>query len=282
MKKINLWKAATILLAAVMMVSFVLLSLPASKKIEGQKSNDSAIALVKPLFMSNVSAVDNGTNFLQQEAGISVYTNSGQTIDINTVKSIFRTIEYQTTDYVIGSVALPNYPETEDVHVYVHKSGWIVAYYLREEPAAKIVDWNNYGTDEKIKGTKLEDGLGIVCSIAGVPIGNPQYYDFKYPNANKLMIVVDAAWEVNETDTFNIKLPSSFTFYEYSYSHCHRNDAGPSDMYLDENEIDHIGGYGTHYGLLSAAQLPANIFHTVKVNHWYGPSFDAIVLIYSE
>jgi len=288
MKRKGLWKVAVIFLATVLVVSSFVFFLPASKKTIGNHGNGNAFSLIKPAFLSEAIAADDGTNFLKQEAGISVYTNSGQTIDINSVSSAFRTIEYQTSDYIIGSVALPNYPETEDVHAYVHTSGWIVVYYLKEEPAAKIVDWYNYGTDEKIKGTKLEDGLSVICSAAGVPVGSPKYYDFKYPNANKLMIVVDALWS-GGNDTFNIKLPGAFTFYEYSYSHCNKSGGDSSDMYIDENKVDTVGAGGTHYGLLSAAQLSPDVFHTVTVtpaSDTFGyrsyPTFDAIVLIYGE
>ena len=294
MKRKGLWKVAVIFLATVLVVSSFVFFSPVSKKTVASHGKNNAFSLIKPAFLNDaVAANSDGTNFLRQEAGIAVYTNTGQTISIDDVKSAFRTIEYQTSDYIIGSVVLSGYPETEDVHAYVHTSGWVVVYYLKEEPSSKIVDWNNYGTDETIRGTKLEDGLSVVCSAAGVPVGSPEYYDFKYPSATKLMIVVDALW-TSGNDTFNIKLPSDFTFYEYSYSHCSKGNGLSSDMYIDENKIDNVGAGGTHYGLLSAAQLSPDVFHTAKVTAAYKddittitplhsyPAFDAIVLIYSE
>lgn len=81
-----------------------------------------------------------GTSFLEEEAGISAYTNVGEAINLGNAKTAFGTIEYETSDYIIGSVPLPDYAETEDVHAYVHKDGWVVAYYLEDEPVAKIVE----------------------------------------------------------------------------------------------------------------------------------------------
>jgi hypothetical protein len=65
-------------------------------------------------------------------------------ITINSVASLFRTIEVSTTDYIIGSIPVPNYPETEDAHAYIHKDGWMLAYYLKVDPVGKIVDWQSY------------------------------------------------------------------------------------------------------------------------------------------
>ena len=78
-------------------------------------------------------------SFLEDEAGISAYMNAGQNIDLNLAKKAYRTIEEETEQYIIGSVKLTGYSETEDVHAYVHKDGWIVTYYLKDEPSAKIL-----------------------------------------------------------------------------------------------------------------------------------------------
>lgn len=229
---------------------------------------------------SSVAAA--GTSYLEDEAGISAYTDVGETIDLEDAKTAFRTIEYETDEYIIGSVPLPDYAETEDVHAYVHTDGWVVAYYLEAEPTAKIVDWEDYSTAEIITGTKLEDGVSIVCNAAGVPIIDLKYYDFRYANADKLMIIVDASWSTGE-DTFNIKLPSDFVFYERSFSHCFDGyySSDVSRMYIDEDEISYIKGSGTNYGLLSPTQLSLDTFHTIEIRG-DDDAFDAIVLVYRE
>jgi len=256
------------------------------------------IALVTPPFIGvagaspvDVAAQRAGTTYLKEEAGMSAYTNVGEAIDIEKVKTVFRTIEYETSEYIIGSVPLPDYEETDDVHVYVHTDGWVVTYYLKEEVVAKMLDWNDYTTDEKITGTKLEDGVSVVCNAAGVPIRELKYYDFRYPNAEKLMIIADAQW-TEGTDTFNIKLPGEFVFYDRSYSH-YAYDSKVSTLKIDENEISSIGcdDYSvTHYGPLSPTQLSLDTFHTVSLWHderdphprYTGEAFDAIVLVYRE
>ena len=293
------WKGLAVLTALAMVASSAAVLYSGSgaegvgKKGDKGGGRKGVISLVAPSFLSVASASARGgggegssaapragATFLEEEAGISAYLNVGETIDLEKAKTAFRTIEYETDEYIIGSVPLPDYAETEDVHAYVHKDGWVVAYYLKEEPAAKILDWEDYGTDEKIKSTKLEDGLSVVCNAAGVPMRDLKYYDFRYPNAGKMMIVADALW-TRGTDTFKLKLPSDFVFYERSYSLCSRRE--PGSMYIDEKRISYVSGGKTNYGLLSPAQLSLDEFHTIKIScSYYGEIFGAIVLIYRE
>ena len=290
-------KVLAISIALVMVASSVAMyghsGTEAEKGISEDGEGKGVISLMPPPFIKVAGAAEvaggggaaqrAGTSFLEEEAGISAYTNVGETINLGNAKTAFRTIEYETADYIIGSVPLPDYPETEDVHAYVHKDGWVVAYYLEEEPVAKIVDWEDYSTDEIITGTKLEDGVSVVCNAAGVPIKNLKYYDFRYANADKLMIVADALWS-SGTDTFNVKLPSDFVFYERSFSHYFNAAAYYYDsyMYIDEDEISHIRGSGTNYDLLSSTKLSLDAVHTIKIDSSSTNSFDAIVLIYRE
>ena len=285
-------KMFVISIALVVTLSFTIMLSQSSantdkKMIDG---GNGIIPLTAPHFIGMAYAIEatGGNAFPENEAGISAYTDVGRTIDLKYARDAFRTIEYETDEYIIGSVSLPGYPETDDVHAYVHKDGWVVTYYLKEEPAAKIIDWVDYDTDEDMTGTKLEDGIIIVCDSAGVPTGDIKYYDFRHPNANKLMIVADALWNSGE-DTFRLKLPSDFVFYERSYSHCSKGNDYTSGMYLDEKEISVIVP-GTNYDLLSPAQLSLDVFHTIKItatarsdHRYYSyPAFGAIVLIYQE
>jgi len=228
------------------------------------------------------------TNFLEAEAGISAYTNVQQAVDLKKAKNAFRTIEHQTEDYIVGSVPLLDYGEEEDIHAYVHKTGWILAYYLCDEPAAKIVDWKNYGQDGKIYGTKLETGLSVLCSACQVAAREVKYYDFRCPEANKLLIVADAAYNVAE-DSFTIKIPNEFLIFERSYLHCNFTSARTkSALSLDSTVISVSSlGMSSNYGILSPVQLSVDDFHIVKLGLASGyagniESLCAIVLVYRE
>jgi len=294
------WKVLAISIALVMVASSV--AMYSSTDVEKGMSEGGGkgiISLVAPLFVEVADAREMqgggggaapcaGTTFLEEEAGISAYTNVGQEIDLEKAKSVYRTIEYETDEYVIGSVELSGYPETEDVHVYVHKDGWIVGYYLNGEPAAKIIDWLDY-QGAKITSTKLEDGIAKMCDGVGVALVETKYYDFRATNANRLMIIADAQWEEG-TDTFDMKISSDFTVYGRSWSHYARDSYG-STLKLNGDTINSFGDcrdyWVTNYGTLTPTQLKPDVFHTVSLWHDEysyrdGEAFGAIVLVYRE
>jgi hypothetical protein len=133
--------------------------------------------------------------FPESEAGIAAYYKSATPVNLNLVKGVYRVIEVQTADYIIGSVPVTNYPDTEDVHVYVHKDGWFLAYYLAADPAGKIFNWRQYHDTGRTKiTTKLEDTLALVTSTAGVTfLPGATHYHFQYPNATHLMLITEWA-----------------------------------------------------------------------------------------
>lgn len=270
-------KAKTFFLYLLIIMAFMLLlTLWQEHSEQGTGRSGMGISLARPAF-----AQEDGGSFLEQEAGIAAYTDVGRSIDLVKAKSVLRTVERETNEYIIGSIPLPGYLETEDIHAYIHRDGLIATYYISYEPAAKIVDWNHYKKDEKIDGTKLEIGMLVVSSAAGVPMKDVSYYDFGNPDANKLMVVAKAQRQTSRGRKveFRLKLPGEFLFYERSFSH-----TGTSTLYINGAEISHIKKYDTtNYGLLSPMQLSPDEYHTVLIEQ-YGTdiAFAAIALIYRE
>lgn len=233
-----------------------------------------ALQLQSPSFVQAAS-LDKGSRTpqgvgskLSKEAGISAYKQTSGPINLNDVRNLFRTIEMETSDYIIGSVPVPDYVEHFDVHVYVHTDGWILAYYLNDELTCKIVDTKN----ETIATTKLEIVISTVAAAVGEPITGLKYYDFRYPNATHILLVAE-----NEDDgkDFRITLPPEYVYYERSWITTYRGSWGPKflidgasqSIYYDSDQIGygpvlaatlilekphHIElGPGEHYGVLA-------------------------------
>jgi hypothetical protein len=196
------------------------------------------------LFLTKPALAAEGTTFLEQEAGMSLYFNAGQTLNLSTAKSVYKTVESETATYLIGSISLPGLPETDDVHCYVQKDGWIVVYYLKAEPVSKIIDWNYY-TSGQLTSNKLKTGMGEMCTALGITPTDAKYYHFQYSYASKWMIVTESVVN-NGSDSFNLNIPSSFSVYERSWSH--RNGAGKT----------------TKCGSLTQTQLAPDIAHVVE------------------
>lgn len=235
-----------------------------------------------------VTVAANATNFLEEEAGICAYTNAERTIDMARVKPLYRTLEYEADNYIIGSIPIADYPETEDVHVYIDKDGWIAAYYPASDPVSKIIDWRSYQGGE-VTSTKLELALTAVSDALNFPLVEVNYYDFVCPKANRLLIAIDMEEKI-ATDSFDIMIPTDMAVYERSWG-LYGTDA-VATLYINETEVSKLnpgnGKWGIQYAKLTPAQLQQGLFHNIRVKNGsaggFGDGWSAagIVLVYQE
>ena len=302
-------KMLVIVIALVIVASSVAIySATDMKKGIDRGGGNSIISLEVPSFFSIASAggggaggavaTQEGTAFLEDEAGVSAYVNTSQNIDLSKAIPCYRNIEYECDDYIIGSVELPDLPEDEDVHVYVSSDGWIVAYYLKDEPASKIMQWIGYDGGGEITTTKLEDAISKMCTGIEIPYqqvkSKIKYYDFKYPDANRLMIIVDKM-DVHGTDTFEFKIPGDYTVYKASWSHC-SYDCGASTASIKKSAdeewitINSFGGCNDCWQLKHGYYdiwMEPDVFYTVSIGHYEGGGYTgyaciATVFVYQE
>jgi hypothetical protein len=268
---------------AVLLVAFGLVNKPGTPA-----NGENVFSLRAPPFVGVARAeAVSSASIIEDEAGISAYFNASTSINLNAVRGVFRTIEVETADYIIGSVPVPNYGEEWDVHVYVHRDGWILAYYLKEDPVGKIFDWIAYHNSGRTNlSTKLENTLALVASADGLPFSTATYYDFRYPNATHLMLIVE--WVYSGTDSFQIKLPGSFGYYERSWSL--GKDRGEAKYNLDGATIAYHheawNVWQISQGMLTAPQLVPDQFHWIEVWQstlglgYYGYAYGGLALVY--
>jgi hypothetical protein len=276
-------RCVVVLLFAVLIVGVLLVYLynNSGGKNERVPEVGNAYALEYPAFTQAAGA---DTSFLDKEAGIALYLNVSGPIDLSKARSVFRTIEKETLNYTVGSIALPNLPESEDVHCFVHKEGWIVVYYLKAEPVSKIIDWS-YWSGGQLTKNKLQVGLEQMCNALGVSVSGAKYYHFQYPYANKSMIAIETIVGSGE-DSFTITIPVEFTMYERSWSHYSQHAWEYSYFKIDGNVINSISSSEplTKYGTLTVAQLSPGVTHTVSVSGLYSGYLYGvcIALVYQE
>lgn len=179
------------------------------------------------------------------------------------------------------------------MHVYVSADGWIVAYYLKEEPASKIMQWKGYDGGE-ITTTKLEDAISKVCTCTGILYQQVKnkiiYYDFNYPDANRLMIIADRIDEPG-MDTFEFKIPDEYTVYETSWSHYTYKSYHGSNTKIDGTLVNSFGATTDYVGLLKHGYyevwIEPEVFHNVSIYHaehygYMGYACIATVFVYQE
>lgn len=241
-------------------------------------SLNQGIQLERPSFLKEVKA-EFGTmdtkayDLITQEAGISAWMKSDFSINLSSVRSQFITIELETSDYIIGSIDMPNYVDRWDPHVFVHKDGWIMAYYLRGDPVSKIIDTKA----RNLNTTLLHQGISIIASNGGVPITTVKYYDFRYVNATHMMFIAE---DTTDGNLMTILIPSTYGYYEFSWA---SNGTYPY-IYIDGVNLwnTSITGADSHYtgfGPISSGLFTVDVTHNFSINNQYN-CYGVIVVVY--
>jgi hypothetical protein len=221
--------------------------------------------LISPAFVDVKAQGGTAGDILNSEAGISAYFQSQGNVKLEGAKSVFRTIEVETDSYIIGSVPLDGYEEYDDPHIFVSVDGWFVAYYLVSDPVSKILNIRHYDSENRIITTKLELALRTVAAAAEVAFSSPSFYHFQYPQANSLMVIY-GEW-------FTLELPSSFEYYERSWSHSREY------MQIDDNGLNGVcSSFSACYGEIEPSQLLTDAEHQVKFSIYDG----FIALVYRQ
>ena len=227
---------------------------------------------------SACAAVD----FPADEAGISAYVHAKSSVNLNDAKPAFATIERETDDYIIGTVELAKHTEEQYPHVYVSTDGWVVAYYPNDRPSSWILPWADYSGGE-ISSTTLSKAAGLVCSEIGGTTTGLKYYDFRYEDASKMMIIVESV--SSGTNYFYVTIPTSFATYAVDWSHHASTSSysGWSKAYLDEGSpFSSIGaGTGWKYGSL-VGQFENGDEHEIKIATSGGTGRIGLVLEYAD
>lgn len=244
------------------------------------QSRNGVMLLQAPPFVSMAyaqEAAPQGIAAIQDEAGIAAYFDKGQPIMLSSVRGLFRTIEVETATYILGSMeasgqGLAGYKESEDPHVYVNTSGWVMAYYLNTDPVSKIVDVYNYAGGAI--NTKLEMTLNRVA-----PGYTPTFYDFRYPNATKLLLVAEQA--LGGDNSFTVNLPSTFPdYFERSWV---LGDGYWNETFSLNGTVIGLTGNPTVnnlvYGALTPAQLGVDQTHIVLVSD---EAVGALAIVYRD
>ncbi len=247
----------------------------------GPASNDNILQLARPAFIDTASAEELAViDTIVNEAGIAAYFKSSSSVTLADVADAFRTIEAQTSNYILGSVPVPNYPERHDIHVYIHKDGWFLAYYLAADPASKIFDWREYNNSGHTDlTTKFENALEVLAAEAAVLFTSATYYDFRNPNANSLILVAELS--SSGTDSFEVNLPGSFTYFERSWAL--GTSVWSASYKLNEEVIrnwSYLSGWNYDWGTFTSSQMLPDQYHLLEIGTYGANSYGGLALIY--
>jgi len=241
------------------------------------------LTLTAPAFAQGVPA----DQFPGSEAGISAYVNANQGIDLGKARTLFKGVEADTGSYIVGTVELQGHTEEMWPHVYIDKSGWILAYYPKTEPTSRIMQWYGYQRDV-IATTTLRDTVMQICQKLGINLptfdADMHYYHFQHPEATKILVAVDT---ISGSDTFKFTVPYGITLYDAAWSHygsditthCCVNNW--SESKIDGARLYQAGG-GTYIacGTVEGQYLTPGTPHTVSIGCGSGSGWAGIAIIF--
>ena len=269
-------KVLAVLTALVMVVSSVAMYGYNAGEVEkgiSEGGGKGVISLMPPPFIGIAGAAEAmggggegagaSTVSLSNESGISAYLNAGS-INLNQARTAYKSIDTETSEYIIGIVQISGVDESIYPRVYTNKDGWILAYLPKDEPASAIVQWQGY-TGGAITRTTLEDGISKVCKATkkNCTRDNVSYYDFRFPEANRMLWVVERVTDFWEENPFNFTIQNELVVYNGSWSF----DASSlsADLRIDGDIICSLSVFGGDYGYYNATHLEKGVTHNVEL-----------------
>lgn len=228
-----------------------------------------------------------GSGSSEPDIGIMAWISTSKNIDLDSAKNIFKTVDYQSADEILGTYTfyVDNY-NTEDINLYITSEGFIAVYYSSYDPASKLIAWSSDKT--------VSSKFATVISAAGQSLGqyidykNIKYYDYRYPDANRMLIVSQSSGEsmigIYNYGNLQFNIPSYATVYETSYS-TYLNDpysSGGLNIALDTGIIDTAIYNGVTYNTYND-YISTDIDHLLGVMS--GPSAQAgiaMIIIYKD
>ncbi len=194
------------------------------------------------------------STFPVEDAGISAYVKlDGSGVDIlNKIHwTLLESEKRGEGTHVIGKTEVEMMIESLDgedkeylfslyPYIYADLEGWLVAYFPKDKPASKIVQWNNY-SPKNLKPSVLEEAIDQV--IEEVNKGeefylsysdNPKHYHFQHQEANRLTVIINTVDNTKREpgdgkimNNFSVTVPGEIK--ESSYSVYYSRIIGGSD-----------------------------------------------------
>ena len=226
----------------------------------------SLAAVCAAVFLGVLPALPAQAAFPQEQAGIAAYVKLegvSQTSFDTALDDFFDSTEPSGDTYMIGVKGYLvddqpydpyNYQYNKtDIHFYLGVDGWLAAYLLKDDPAAKIVNWR---PGAELKNTLLEVALeDAIAKLGATPTGEIKYHDFSAPASSKMTLVKESS-PANDQDSegnpinhneFSAMVKGTLSRFSWSVEGVGTSCGGhswttPIDLFIEGG--DPIGGAG--------------------------------------
>lgn len=191
-------------------------------------------------FIKVTKAQENtSTTFPAEMAGIAAYIKADNVTPEKLSQIPFATIEKQGKTYIYGKLKTDQ-PEKAP-HLYIGLDGWIVAYYLKDEPPSKMLNLNIEVNEHRLYFSlnELEKAVCLAAGYVGQDCSGIKYYDFKFPGATKMSLVGEKigygyVWSIPSEEDFLI---SGFEKMEEAYYQLCYAGSITLSAHLGENKV---------------------------------------------
>ena len=221
-------------------------------------------AVCAAAFLGALFAVPAQAAFPQDQAGIAAYVKLNgvnQTTFDAALDDFFDSTEPSDNTYAIGIKGYlvddqpydPYAYNKIDIHFYLGVDGWLAAYLLKDEPAAKIVNWR---PGAELKDTLLKVALeDAIAKLGAAPTGEIKYHDFSAPASSKMTLAKESS-PANDQDSggnpinyneFSAMMKGTLNRFSWSVEGVGTSCGGhswmtPVDLFIEGG--DPIGGAG--------------------------------------
>jgi hypothetical protein len=227
-------------------------------------------------YSKSIELTNASTTFPVQEAGISAYLKINESGPQKLAEALYfrKEIIEQKETHIIISFEIETEIKADDSGnniieksyplIYLNNDGWMVAYYPKETPSSKIMQWENYSPGS-LNTTILEDALlKMTENIQATFTNQIRYYHFAYPEANRITIVAETvSHPIQNENNFSVIIPGEIYESSYFLYHSFRDnytDFCEVKIIVDDIEIDSFShsacnGKGVKYN-----EYPLNSF----------------------
>jgi hypothetical protein len=233
-------------------------------------------------------AQTNSTTFPVDQAGMAAYVkldSISETNFDNAKQSLFDQVETAGSTYLIGTKQYSidgSEQKKVNFHIYLGADGWLVVYLTKDQEPSRMVNWHT-GTalSDTLLKSVIEDAIQKIGAAASKPFA---YYDFAFPDAQKMTMVRENVNGDNGvyTKRFTVLVPG--TIYQASYSLKCDGLSKPSNytfgsLQIGDQVVNDMTTSPLVYGIYGNALFTANQSHTIQLNQGYTDPLSGATLI---
>ncbi len=228
------------------------------------------------IYFNSFKVIEAATTFPVQDAGISAYLQINEHGMEKMTEALYfrKEIIEQKETHIIINIEMEIEIEAIDSEnniiekiypfIYLNNNGWMIAYYLKEIPTSKIMQWSNYSSGT-LETTILEDALLKMVDNIEATFSEPiKYYHFAYPEANRITIVAETISHPNyKENNFSVIIPgevyesSYFSYYSFRNNY---TDFCEIKLMVDDIEINSFSHSACNGKGIKYNEYPLNSF----------------------